>query len=109
MKKVYSITMADGTVLSDFELNGNNYIADRPIDNAVFAGKLGRITISDGERTETYEDMVLLSNRVENGRSWLVFGQKTQQEKAMERLAELESQNQMLTECLLEMSETVYA
>ena len=109
MKKTYSITLSDGTVLSGLELNGNNYIADGLIDDSVFAGKLGKITISDGEHTETYEDMVLLSNRVEDGRSWLVFGQKTQQEKAMERLAELESQNQMLMECLLEMSEMVYA
>ena len=109
MKKTYSITLSDGTVLGALELNGNNYIADGLIDDTVFAGKLGKITISDGEHTETYEDMVLLSNRVENGRSWLVFGQKTQQEKAMERLAELESQNQMLMECLLEMSEMVYA
>lgn len=106
---MHKITLADGTVLDNLELNGNNYIAEGAIDNAVFKDNLATVTITDGTTAETYDDLVLRSNRVENGRSWLVFGQKTQQEKAMERLAELESQNQMLTECLLEMSETVYA
>nr|DAP05005.1 MAG TPA: hypothetical protein [Caudoviricetes sp.] len=106
---MHKITLSDGTVLDNLELNGNNYIAEGAIDNAVFKDNLATVTITDGTTAETYDDLVLRSNRVENGRSWLVFGQKTQQEKAMERLAELESQNQMLTECLLEMSETVYA
>lgn len=106
---MHKITLADGTVLDNLELNGNNYIAEDAIDNAVFKDNLATVTITDGTTAETYDDLVLRSNRVENGRSWLVFGQKTQHEKDMERIAELESHNQMLTECLLEMSETVYA
>ncbi len=88
---MYKITLADGKVMDGLELNGNNFIADKVIENSVFDGNLGKVTISDGVRTETYEDMVLRSNRVENGRSWLVFGQKTQQEKDMARMENLET------------------
>ena len=83
---MYRITLNDGTVLDDLELNGNNFISEKVIDDAVFSGNLDTVTISNGETTETYTDMKLLSNRVDGGKSWFVLGEKTAQEKAMERL-----------------------
>lgn len=83
---MYKITLADGTVLKNLELNGNNYIAEGVIDDAVFKDNLATVTITDGKTTETYEDMVLLSHRVDGGRSWIVLGEKSAQEKAMERI-----------------------
>ena len=60
----------------------------------MFADNLSTVTISDGETTETFEDMVLLSNRVDGGRSWFVLGEKTEQQKKEEalnrRIAEME-------------------
>lgn len=88
---MYTITLDDGRKLENLELNGNNYIAEGVIEDSVFADNLSTVTISDGETTETFEDMVLLSNRVDGGRSWIVLGEKTPQEKAMERI------NAMLT------------
>ena len=83
---MFTITLADGTVLKNLELNGNNYIAEGVIDDAVFKDNLATVTITDGKTTETYEDMVLLSHRVDGGRSWIVLGEKSAQEKAMERI-----------------------
>lgn len=83
---MYTITLADGRKLENLELNGNNYIAEGVIEDSVFTDNLSTVTISDGETTETFEDMVLLSNRVDGGRSWIVLGEKTPQEKAMERI-----------------------
>ena len=83
---MYKITLHDGTVLDDLELNGNNYISKRVLDNSVFNGNLDTVTISNGETTETYTNMKLLSNRVDGGKSWFVLGEKTEQEKTMERL-----------------------
>lgn len=80
---MYKITLADGTMLKNLELNGNNYIAEGVIDDAVFKDNLATVTITDGKTTETYEDMVLLSHRVDGGRSWIVLGEKSAQEKAM--------------------------
>ena len=83
---MYQITLHDGTVLDELELNGNNFISEKVIDDSVFNGNLDTVTISNGETTETYTDMKLLSNRVDGGKSWFVLGEKTAQEKAMERL-----------------------
>lgn len=83
---MYKITLADGTVLKNLELNGNNYISEKVIEDSVFAGNLATVTITDDEKTEVFTDMKLMSNRVDGGKSWFVLGEKTDQEKAMERL-----------------------
>lgn len=44
---MYKITLADGTVLKNLELNGNNYIAEGVIDDAVFKDNLATVTITD--------------------------------------------------------------
>ena len=90
---MYKITLAGGTELENLELNGNNYIAEGVIEDSVFEGNLATVTITDGETTETYTDMRLMSNRVEDGRSWFVLGEKTAQQKAMERIETLLTSN----------------
>ena len=103
---MYKITLADGTVLKNLELNGNNYIAEGVIDDAVFKDNLATVTITDGKTTETYEDMVLLSNRVDGGRPWIVLGEKSAQEKAMERInAMLSSAANSITDVQMALSE----
>lgn len=86
---MYKITLADGTVLKNLELNGNNYIAEGVIDDAVFKDNLAKVVITDGETTDTYTDMFLVCNRVENGRSWIVLAEKSEQQKMEETVAEL--------------------
>lgn len=71
---MYTITLANGTKLENLELNGNNYIAEGVIEDSVFQDNLSSVTITDGETTETYTDMVLISNRVDGGRSWFILG-----------------------------------
>ena len=83
---MYKITLHDGTVLDKLELNGNNFISEKVIDDSLFSGNMDTVTISNGETTETYTDMKLMSNRVDGGKSWFVLGEKTEQEKTMERL-----------------------
>ena len=97
---MYKITLADGTKLENLELNGNNYIAEGVIDDSVFKDNLATVTITDGTETTTYEDMVLLSHRVDGGRSWIVLGVKSEKEKQEEatarKIAELEQAMTML-------------
>ena len=103
---MYKITLHDGTVLDDLELNGNNFISEQVIDDSVFFGNLDTVTISNGETTETYTDMKLLSNRVDGGKSWFVLGEKTEQEKAMERLVSALSVNaESITDVQLALAE----
>ena len=74
---MYTITLNDGTKLKNLELNGNNYISEKPIENSVFEGNLGTVTITDGKTTKTYKDMTLLSNRVDDGKGWFVLDEKS--------------------------------
>ena len=83
---MYKITLADGTTLENLVLNGNNFIAAAVVDDAVFKDNMAAVTITDMESgsTEQIEDGVLLSNIVREGCSWIVLGQKTPEQKAME-------------------------
>lgn len=91
---MYTITLNNGTKLENLELNGNNYIAEGVIEDSVFQDNLASVTITDGKTTETYTDMVLISNRVDGSRSWFILGVKSEKEKQEEatarRIAELE-------------------
>ena len=103
---MYQITLHNGTVLDDLELNGNNFISEKVLDDSVFSGNLDTVTISNGETTVTYTDMKLMSNRVDGGKSWFVIGEKTEQEKAMERLvAALNVNAESITDVQLALAE----
>lgn len=86
---MYTITLNDGTKLENLELNGNNFIAEGVIEDSVFTDNLAKVVITDGETTDTYTDMFLVCNRVENGRSWIVLAEKSEQQKMEETIAEL--------------------
>lgn len=90
---MYTITLADGTKLENLELNGNNYISETVIEGSVFEDNLDTVKISDGSTTETFTDMRLMSNIVRDGRSWFVLGEKSAQQKAMERIEKLYTTN----------------
>ena len=83
---MYKITLADGTTLENLVLNGNNFIAQTAVDDAVFKDNMAIVTITNLEdgTAEQLEDGVLLSDIVREGCSWIVLGQKTPEQKAME-------------------------
>lgn len=90
---MYTITLANGTKLENLELNGNNYISETVIEDSVFEGNLDTVEISDGSTTETFTDMRLMSNIVHDNHSWFVLGEKSAQQKAMERIEKLYTTN----------------
>ncbi len=96
---MYTIILNDGTKIENLELNGNNFIADGIIDEAVFADNLATVTIADGETTDTYTDMKLIANRVWDGKTWFVLAEKPKQEKKDEAI------NQALNEFRQALSE----
>lgn len=83
---MYTITLHDGTRLENLELNGNNFIAEGVIDDSVFEDNLATVAINDGTDTQNYVDMFLVCNRVEDGRSWIVLAEKSEQQKAEEAM-----------------------
>ena len=87
---MYKITLADSTMLENLVLNGNNFIAQTAVSDAVFKDNMATVTITNLEdgTVEQIEDGVLLSNIVRDGCSWIVLGEKTPQQKAEERSEE---------------------
>ena len=83
---MYKITLADGTALENLVLNGNNFIAQTAVDDAIFKGNMATVTITnlEDDTTEQIEDGVLLSNIVRDGKSWIVLGKKTLAQKEKE-------------------------
>lgn len=73
VEKVYSITLADGTVLDDLKLNGNNYISQKEIKEEVFEDNLYSVTISDGEKEETHTNMELVQLTEYEGAYWFIL------------------------------------
>lgn len=85
---MYKITLADGTTLENLVLNGNNFIAQMTVDDAVFKDNMASVTITnlEDESSEQIEDGVLLSNIVRDGKSWIVLGQKSAEQKRLEAI-----------------------
>lgn len=86
---MYIITLADGTKLKNLELNGNNYIAKKVFEDSVFGSNLSSVTISDGEKTETFTNMVLIQNKDIDGSSWFILGETTEKEAQQAAMATL--------------------
>ena len=83
---MYTIKLSDGAILDNLELNGNNFISKKIIPDKIFNENLKSVTISDGENTETHHDMILIANRVIDGKSWFILVEKTQEQKEKEEL-----------------------
>ena len=83
---MYTIALSDGRTLENLELNGNNYIAQDVVSDDFFASGMDTVTFSGGDLPEIIVDCVLLSNIVRDGRSWLVFGAKSAEQKEKEAL-----------------------
>ena len=54
---LYTVMLADGTELTGLKLNGNNFVSDEPVSGEQFEFNCSPVTISDGEFTETHENM----------------------------------------------------
>lgn len=78
--KTYTITLADGTVLDELTLNGNNYISREPISPEVFVGNLSPVVIRDGETEEIHDHMALVQCKQVAGETWFILRDLTAQE-----------------------------
>ena len=83
---MYTIKLNNGTIISNLVLNGNNFISDKIISDDIFTNNLDKVEISDGKSTQIYNDMVLVANRVIDGKSWFILAEKTQEQKEKEAL-----------------------
>ena len=97
-----SIRFKDGTGLNA-ERNGDCYITDTKPD---FPEDLSVVWIGDGSSETALHNAELTECAVTDGRYWFAF---IETPADVLRQRELEDTIQMLTDCLLEMSELVYS
>lgn len=71
--KTYSITLADGTIIGDLKLNGNNFISKTNVSHDAFADNCSPVTISDGEAEEVHENMELVQITEMGDEYWFVL------------------------------------
>ena len=85
------------------EKNGESLIAQQ---KPSFPKELGLVTVEGADDIRTYSDPQVVECASVDGRYWFTFVEESQQQK---RIRQLEANNDALLECLLEMSEIVYA
>lgn len=72
-EKIYSVTLADGTVISDLHLNGNNFVSQEPITESIFDGSLSEVIINDGEIDEVHTNMELIQITQMGDEYWFIL------------------------------------
>ena len=72
-EKTYRITLADGTILDNLTMNGNNFISEEAIDASIFDGTCSPVIINDGTNEEVHEHMDLVQvTTVDKKRSFVI-------------------------------------
>ena len=82
-RKTYTITLADGTVLDNLKLNGDNFISNTTINADIFNGNCSPVIISDGVNSETHNNMEFVQvTEQEPGKYWFVLRELSASELA---------------------------
>jgi len=85
---MYSIKLANGTVLDNLELNGNNFIPET-LNKTIFENNLGKVIITDddGNEEERFNQKVQFAKIGDT--ETFILRSKTKEEELLELLADL--------------------
>lgn len=104
MEKNYTVTLADGTQLTELALNGNNFISSKKVEASTFEGKLSTVTINDGENDEVLHNAELVQC-VKIGREyWFILREVPESEA---RAAAIDDSITAIEEALAEVYELI--
>ena len=81
-EKTYTITLADGSVIGNLNLNGNNFISTTPVDTAIFRDNCSPVVINDGTNDEFHENMGFVRISEVNGEYWFILRDISREELA---------------------------
>ncbi len=77
----YTLTLADGTCLTGFSKNGDNFVSTTEVDEGIFENNLSKMIVSDGETETTYYNVELIAQRQWfDGTYYLAFREMADQE-----------------------------
>lgn len=116
-KRLWEVTLADGSKISSLTLNGNNFCSDKELTPATFEGKLSEVRITASvppteplPYPDTLHDAELVQittpDETPDRRWWFILREIPEEERYRK---EMEQKSETLTQCLMEMSEIVYA
>lgn len=102
-KETWKITLADGTMLDQLRLNGNNFISAAKVTDATFAGKLSGVTITDPNGAQTvHEHMALVQISQCDGEYWFILRDLLPEELTAAKMAANIEYIAMMTDVNLE-------
>lgn len=82
---MYSVMLADGTIIDNLKLNGNNFISDTIIDETIFEHNLDKISIMNNEgNIEELNNAKVIFTKVLDKQSFILI-EKTKEEIEKER------------------------
>lgn len=107
MDTIYHITIADGTEFDAQPDNVGNLICAERLDKGIFTDdNLARVTIEANGTVSVYTNQILRTfYHQPDGTTFIRIDEKTEMEKLK---TEYEATIQLLTDCILEMSEEIY-
>ena len=70
------MTLANGNILNNLELNGNNYVSEIEVSTDIFEGNLSPIEISDGDNVEIFDNMELVRIANWENKWWILIQEK---------------------------------
>lgn len=85
-QKIYRITLANGTILDNLTMNGNNFISEEAVHDSIFNGVCSPVVIHDGTSDEIHEHMELVQVTVVDGKSWFVLRDISKKELEQNKL-----------------------
>ena len=104
----YTITLTDGRKLTELSKNGDNFVSKEKVDETMFKDNLSTMTVSDGENTETFEDMVFIQQMEwADGTFYLAFREQPPQEKIVAAITANSDSVTDLQMALAEVYETI--
>ncbi len=104
----YTITLADGRKLTGLSKNGDNFVSKEKVDETMFKDNLSTMTVSDGENTESFKDMVFIQQMEwADGTFYLAFCEQTPQEKIVAAITANSDSVTDLQMALAEVYETI--
>lgn len=87
-KEIFSISLSNGTTISNLKLNGNNFISDTEIMAEMFAGGLSEVHISGDKGTSYIINHAKLIQIIElDGKWWFILGEMSAEELLFEKIS----------------------
>lgn len=87
-KEIFSVSLFNGTTISNLELNGNNFISDTEITAEMFDGGLAEVHISsDKETNYTINHAKLIQIMELDGKWWFILGKMSEEELLFEKIS----------------------